>query len=340
MQVKVNDLSSALRFVARSNSQKPQQPELKCVLIEAKKDELTLTTTDLVTTAHIRVPCEAANPFITMVDFTALYTYTEIARKNRETVLHVDMRGKFKIRGSGAALTLPMVDANMFPRYHKPNKPDFYLSSGVLAAILSCRDFTSPDRNPLIYVNVRTGEAEGLDGYTGKIAEHNGTLPYDINVSAKIIPADRLEKIGVEKAGNTILLYPDSQVWMVSYQITDGVFPDTKFGYTNQRLNSVTLPKQELLQTLSILKIAGDMVSVNVDYDKITMRVVGEKESEYSFAVPAGQYPNKFNMGIGQLVNVLNDLEEDNVTLDLGSPQEPIVVREQGRKYFMVGWSD
>jgi DNA polymerase III sliding clamp (beta) subunit (PCNA family) len=340
MDIKVDDLSSALRFVARSNSQKPQQPELKCVLIEAEKDELTLTTTDLATTAHIKVPCKAANPFVTMVDFSALLTYTELARKNKDTVLHVDMRGKFKIWGSGAALTLPMVDANMFPRYHKPGKPDFYLSQNVLAAALSCRDFTSPDRNPLIYVNVRTGEAEGLDGYTGKIVEHNGTLPYSINISAKIIPGDRLEKIGVEKVGNTILLYPDSHAWMVSYQTTDGVFPDTTFGYTNQRLNSITLPKQELLQTLSILKIAGDMVSVTVDYDKVTMSVIGEKESEYTFTVPVGQYPNKFSMAITQFLSVLNDLEDNNITLDLGSPQEPIVVRENGRKYFMVGWSD
>lgn len=341
MKINVNNLMVALGRISNSYDRNPIQPQYKCVYLHNENDTLTLRATDLQSTAQIKVACVSEKPFETLVDFATLQDIASKTKAAKEDVITMSLATKLVVSSGLATLRLSVMDSVLFPAFSFVESPDDdEISTADFLAALSCGAFCHKDRVPL--TGVHFGNViEATNGFYGKRIEvPSVTFSGDIVIPDKAVKAlqslSQLNEtvIKVQESTNSLTFYGDE--WVISVQLLQGNYPDTSSGYNNSAQNTLVLDKDEFQSVLQILSIVGDTLQIAIDYDTISLSVVGDEGSERVMSVPDGQLPNKISLDIKMLLQIIKDLDSNTVNMIIGTRQQPILIEDNNTVYFCV----
>jgi len=341
VKINVNNLTFGLAFVSKSYDRDAIQPQYKCVYLHNENDVLTLRTTDLQSTSEIKIACISEKPFDTLVDFATLQDIGSKTKTAKEDIITMSLGTKLVVSSGLATLRLPVMDSNLFPGFSFVENPDDdEISTDDFLASLSCGAFCHKDRIPL--TGVHFGNViEATNGFYGKRIETPS-----ISFSGNIVIPDKAVKalqslsqldvpvIKVQEASNSLTFYGDE--WVISVQLLQSNYPDTSLGYNNSAQNTLVLDKDEFQSVLQILSIVGDTLQIAIDYDTISLSVVGDEGSERVMTVPDGQLPNKVSVDIKMLLQIVKDLNSSTVNMIIGTTSQPILIEDNNTVYFCV----
>lgn len=340
MKINVNNLAFGLAFVSKSYDRDAIQPQYKCVYLHNEHDVLTLRTTDLQSTSEIKLACVSEKPFETLVDFSTLQDIASKTKTAKEDIITMTLGTKLVVSSGLATLRLPVMDTILFPEFSFVENPDDEeISVEDFLAALSCGAFCHKDRVPL--TGVHFGNViEATNGFYGKRIEIPSvgfmgdiTIP-DKAVKALFTLSQVDETIKVQEGKNTLTFYGDTCI--ISVQLLQANYPDTSLGYTNSAQNTLILDKDEFQSVLEILSIVGDTLQIAIDYDTISLSVVGDEGSERVMTVPDGQLPNKVSVDIKMLLQIVKDLNSSTVNMIIGTTSQPILIEDNNTVYFCV----
>lgn len=344
MLINTQNLLYALQFVAQTVSKGSIHPQLQGVLIETHDGLASLTTTNLEGTSRISVPCVDKETTTILVPHSNLMQYVANAKAGSDVVT-LKYTGNKCVLSSDSLPTLriPVFDPKTFPLIDFPTDANFSLPKDVALQMLSCKDYVSVDTAPMTGIHIFRDAIEATNGYIGKRITIDTpfvdtVVPVSLSKSlSTMLKLQDTVNVAVDK--NRITFFAVDKSCYLAYQKVSGNYPETKRGYTNSNQNYLQLDKDALLLILNTMKIAGNVVTVTVDFDTVTFSVDGDYSSEEVLQIPSGEMPNKVKFNIEYLLMVLNNLEGNLVNIKLGNDKEPITIEENNTIYFMVRWN-
>lgn len=341
MIVNTESLKYALTVVGNTYNRNVHQPVLRGVLFEVKEDRVAVSTTDLVGTSQVVVPCVAKKEVSFLVEYESLNNFFK-AIKTVDTA-EFKIANKITVVAEGyPKVTFPTMDVKLFPKIQKPvdSTLKFTIDGTELLDSLTCGEFVDPNRVPLNGIHITNSFVEATDGFIGKrvFGEYvfsDLVLPTSVT---KILGLFKNEKVNVVVDKVSVYFFGDS--WFLRFLTIREKYPYTEKGYENSGQNTLVLDRVEIENILSVLKIAGNVATVSIDYDKIRFVVGGETSAEHELVLENTQLPNEAVVEVNWLLRVLKQCRSEQVTIKIGTRRQPVVIEDgESTQFFVLQWS-
>lgn len=342
-------LAGALAAVRGAAEMKSTLPILSCVLIEAKGNEVTLTTTNLDVVVSLSIPVRVEKPGSAVVSCARLCV--AVAKIGEAEVTVSLDKHRLVCRGGEwlcSLLTLAVEEFSPRPQW-TPDKEDSRLIGAALSrALLVCSRFTSTDEtryvlNGILFDGALYGSLVATD--SRRLVSHNLAplfpeqciLP---TVAAKLIAslcADTAE-VRLQKADN--MLFAKGEKWVVSSKLIDGNFPN--YGQVIPPEDAgkvrVTVDRKALLAALPFVGVTVDsgspMVKLEAGTKSPVLRIstTCADHGESSVSIEAGTKGGDLLAGFNPdfLRSAVECLSEDEITLAMADGVSPLRIDSEG----------
>jgi DNA polymerase III sliding clamp (beta) subunit (PCNA family) len=343
MIVNTENLKYALTVVGNTHNRNVHQPVLKSVLFEVQEDRVAVSTTDLVGTSQVVIPCVAKKEQSFLVEYESLNNFVKAIKT--ADVIEFKVAAKASVIADGyPKVAFPTSDVKLFPKIQRPDSVDFTLRFTVsgtdLLNSLTCGEFVDPNRVPLNGIHITNSFVEATDGFIGRrvfgdYAFSDLVLPTSVT---KLVSLFKNEEINVVVDKTSVYFFGDS--WFLRFLTIRENYPQTEKGYENTGQNILVLNRVEIESILSILKIAGNVATVSIDYDKIKFVVSGETSAEYELELEDRQLPNEAVIEVNWLLKVLKQCKAENLTFKIGTRRQSIIIEDgENTQFFMLQWN-
>lgn len=345
-----DELSKALSAVSKVVSTRPQIPVLSNVLIEAKKEGVVLSATDLEVGMRIEVAAKVIEEGVVTAPARMLFELvTNISAGKVEVAL---VKESLVIQAGGLKSKLQTIGAEEFPRL-----PDLVGREGIKFAATSFSErvgqvaFASAKdalRPVLTGILLETEEGEvrlvATDGFRLALAKLTGEGKVErarfLVPSRAIVEAARLFTEGevrlVELSQNQVALVSEGTA--IVSQLLEGNYPEYQKIVPMEFETEVTISREELLSAVKTVYIFArdnsNMVRVTVGESGLVLRSEaperGEARVEVSATVSGGEGEAIFNGKF--LMEYLANSVAEQVWFGMSGNLKPGAFREDGKK--------
>lgn len=357
--VSILDLQKKLAFASHAISVRSQLPILLHFLLEASKDTLKISSTDLEIGIQTILPAKVTEEGATTVPAR---TFTELINSLSQGVVTL------KTQDSALEVSTKKVKS-LFQTIAKDEFPKLYEEKGEVLAILSTKELHEDFASVIFAASVDTArpalsgvllrQEEGgfllvaTDGYRLSL-KHSATRrksDTDIDVISMIIPARTFrEIISAKDEGETITIFISQEKNQILFQIgqtelvgrlIEAEFPSFEKIIPNDFSLLTTFDREELLKAVKICSIfardSANIIKLSLRKDNIIVSSQTPSLGENTVEVEAKMTgeENEIAFNARYLLDVLSHLESEELTFEMSGPLNPGVFRVKDDPSFL-----
>ena len=361
MKLKLNkeELTNAISIVSRAVAAKTSMNILECILITAKEDNIIFASNNMDMGIETVIRCEKSKisePGMTAVDARL---FSDIIRKitddpNDDIILNSD-GSIVELKSSSATFKIQERDAEQFPVFPEVNEDNYIsLSQYTLKEVIRGTIFSvaKNDSNKMMtgeYFEVSGDNLKvaSLDGH--RISIRNAELKDNYGNFSAIIPGKTLSEISKIISGEIddevniffekeTVLFRFNDTRVVS-RLIDGEYFNINSMLSNDYETKLILNRKELLSQVekaTVLVRENDkkplVFDINDQLLKLKLNsVLGSLNSEMLVSKDGKDIMIGFNPKF--LLDILDVVEEDEVTMYLTNTRSPGFIRDDDNRY-------
>ncbi len=330
-------------------------PILSNILLEAKDNTLTLSSTDMDISIVEKLDCNVLEDGSTTINSQIIY---DIVRKldNNNEVEMISNNGKIlTVRASGSRFSLSCLPKEDFPIIdQKSDGVNIKINSRILFKLIDKTKFAISNEETRyflngLYFNIHKENEKsevtlvGTDGH--RLAKFSHTLDQSIEqVTGVIIPKKTINELSkllsdidndvdIVISSNKIIFYIENLVFMS--KLIDGTFPDYKRVIPNDNKNTLEVNRDKLLSAVDrVSTVANEkspVIKLNLLKDVINLNTVNNDNSTASEDLKLSYNGEDLEIGFNSkyIMDIVNNLEDEMITIKFKDGSSPIIAQEK-----------
>ena len=330
-------------------------PILSNILIEAKNNSLTLSSTDMDISLIEKLDCNVLEDGSTTINSQILY---DIVRKidDGSEIEIISNNGKIlTLRANGSRFSLACLPKEDFPIIDQENKGiDVKINSKILHQLIDKTKFAISNEETRyflngLYFNIHNENSKsniilvGTDGH--RLAKYSYQLDQAISeITGVIIPkktinelskllSDIDEDIDVSISSNKIIFYFRNLIFIS--KLIDGTFPDYKRVIPTNNNNLLEIEREKLLSAVDrVSTIANEknpVIKFKLLKNIVNLNTINTDNSTATEDLQINYNGDEFEIGFNSkyIMDIVNNLEDDIISLNLKDGSSPIIAQEK-----------
>ena len=330
-------------------------PILSNILIEAEKNKILLSSTDMDISIVESLDCDVVEDGSTTINAQILY---DIVRKldDNSQVEIISNNGKIlTLRANGSRFSLSCLPKEDFPIIEQNNDgAKIKLNSKILYKLIDKTKFAISNEETRyflngLYLSINKENDKtnvtlvGTDGH--RLAKFSHTIEQVIdNIAGVIIPkktilelskllSDIDQEIEIIISSNKIIFYIEKLVFIS--KLIDGSFPDYKRVIPSDNNNNIEVNREKLLAAVDrVSTIANDkspVIKFKLLKNMINLNTVSNDNSTATEDLKLNYDGDDFEIGFNSkyIMDIVNNLEDETITIKLKDGSSPIIAQEK-----------
>ena len=329
-------------------------PILSNILIEAKDNKLTLSSTDMDISIIEKIDCNVLEDGATTINSQILYDIVRKIDENSEIEI-ISNNGKLlTLRASGSRFSLACLPKEDYPIIEQDNSGSkISINSKVLFKLIDKTKFAISNEETRYFLNglyfsinrendTNVVTIVGTDGH--RLAKFSHNLESDINeISGVIIPKKtiyELSKLLSEFHDNVeILISTNKVIFFIGNiifisKLIDGSFPDYKRVIPQNNSNILKINREILLSAVDrVSTIANEkspVIKFKLFENILNLNTVNNESSTASEDLNINYEGDEIEIGFNSkyIMDIVNNLEDEEISINLKDNTSPIIAVE------------
>tara|TARA_Y200000002_G_C22665709_1_gene657910 strand:- start:1055 stop:2170 length:1116 start_codon:yes stop_codon:yes gene_type:complete len=349
-----SDFFKTLSHLQGIVDKKNSLPILSNILIEAKKNKLTLSSTDMDISIIENIDCNVLADGATTINSQILYDIVRKIKDNTEIEI-ISNNGKIlTLRANGSRFSLACLPKEDYPLIDKENSgTNINMSSKILFKLIDKTKFAISNEETRyflngLYFNITKEDNKnivtlvGTDGH--RLAKFSHIIQDKIDdVSGVIIPKKTIfelskllsetdEDVEISISSNKIV-FVIGEIIFIS-KLIDGSFPDYKRVIPNDNSNILKINREALLSAVDrVSTIANDkspVIKFKLLKNILNLNSVNTESSTASEDLNINYDGDQIEIGFNSkyIMDIVNNLEDEEISINLKDNSSPVVALE------------
>ena len=329
-------------------------PILSNILIEAKKNELTLSSTDMDISIIEKIDCNVLEDGATTINSQILYDIVRKIDENSEIEI-ISNNGKLlTLRASGSRFSLACLPKEDYPMIDQDNSGSkININSKVLFKLIDKTKFAISNEetryflNGLYFNTNRENDTNvvtlvGTDGH--RLAKFSYNLESEIDeISGVIIPKKTIyelskllseidDDVAILISTNKIIFFIDNIVFIS--KLIDGSFPDYKRVIPQDNSNILKINREILLSAVDRVSTIANEKSPVIKFkllrNILNLNTANNESSTASEDLIINYEGDEIEIGFNSkyIMDIINNLEDEEISINLKDNTSPIIALE------------
>ena len=329
-------------------------PVLANILIEAKDNQLILSSTDMDISIIEKINCDVSVDGATTINSQILYDIVRKIDDNSEIEI-ISNNGKLlSLRSDGSRFSLACLPKEDYPLIDKENSGiDIFLNSKILFKLIDKTKFAISNEETRyflngLYFNVTNDDNKnivtlvGTDGH--RLAKFSHEIKDQINqVSGVIIPkktiyelSKLLSEIDIDvkiSISSNKIVFVIGEIIFIS-KLIDGSFPDYKRVIPNDNTNVLRVSRDKLLSAVDrVSTIANEkspVIKFKLLQNILNLNTINNESSTASEDLSINYEGDEIEIGFNSryIMDIVNNLEDSEIAINLKDNTSPIIAKE------------
>ncbi len=330
-------------------------PILSNILIEAKNNELTLSSTDMDISIVEKIDCNVLEDGATTINSQIFY---DIIRKLDEStdIEIISNNGKLlTLRASGSRFSLACLPKEDFPIIDQNNDgTSIKINSKILLKLIEKTKFAISNEETRyflngLYFNINSKDNNsvvtlvGTDGhrlakFSHKIDQQVSDMPGVIIPKKTIYELSKLlsendQDIEIVISSTRIIFFINNLVFFS--KLIDGTFPDYKRVIPEGNINLIQVNREQLLSAVDrVSTIANDkspVIKFKLLKNIVNLNTINNENSTATEDLDIDYSGDEFEIGFNSkyIMDIVNNLEDQVISINLKDSSSPITATEK-----------
>jgi len=350
------NLAHAVAIADKMAGRKESLPVLSCILFDAKKEGVSLISTNLETGVEVSISCNLKNEGKAAVPSQILSQTVKALPKGNLVVESVGENVRIISKGGSVLLkTIPHDEFPVIPKTTQPKKHRMEkqaLIGGLESVLFAVSPSLVRPELASVYVYQDGGSMIFVATDSFRLAEKRVAARLDMEGAELLIPAknaaDLLFALTQAPSDTADVVFEDSQLsvsagdtFFVS-RLVDATFPNYKEIIPSKFGGEVTLLRGDIDASLKRARIfthTEQIVELETDPKKGLLSVrashgdVGEMNDDITAAVEGS--PIKIRFNLSYLSDALPFVKTDSIFMQFGGENSPLIIRGMGDQSFL-----
>ncbi len=329
-------------------------PILSNILIEAKENKLTLSSTDMDISIIEKIDCNVLEEGATTINSQILYDIVRKLDENCEIEI-ISNNGKLlTLRASGSRFSLACLPKEDYPIIDQDNSgTSISINSKILFKLIDKTKFAISNEETRYFLNglyfninrendLNVVTLVGTDGH--RLAKFSYNLEIDINeISGVIIPKKTIyelskllseidDDVEILITSNKVIFFIGNIVFIS--KLIDGSFPDYKRVIPQNNNNILKINREILLSAVDrVSTIANDkspVIKFKLLKNILNLNTVNNESSTASEDLKINYDGDEIEIGFNSkyIMDIVNNLEDEEISINLKDNTSPIIALE------------
>ena len=329
-------------------------PILSNILIEAKENKLTLSSTDMDISIIEKIDCNVLEEGATTISSQILYDIVRKLDENSEIEI-ISNNGKLlTLRASGSRFSLACLPKEDYPIIDQDNSgTSISINSKILFKLIDKTKFAISNEETRYFLNglyfninredkLNVVTLVGTDGH--RLAKFSYNLETDIDeISGVIIPKKTIyelskllseidDDVEILISSNKIIFFIGNIVFIS--KLIDGSFPDYKRVIPQNNNNILKINREILLSAVDrVSTIANDkspVIKFKLLKNILNLNTVNNESSTASEDLKINYDGEEVEIGFNSkyIMDIVNNLEDEEISINLKDNTSPIIALE------------
>ena len=329
-------------------------PILSNILIEAKDNELTLSSTDMDISIIEKIHCNILENGSTTINSQILYDIVRKIDDNSEIEIISNDGKLLTLRADGSRFSLACLPKEDFPIIDQDNLGNtIKINSKIIFKLIDKTKFAISNEETRyflngLYFNITKDKSNsiltlvGTDGH--RLAKFSHNIEDDIDqVSGVIIPKKTIyelckllseidKDIYISISSNKIIFKIDDIIFIS--KLIDGSFPDYKRVIPNDNSNILKINREILLSAVDrVSTIANEkspVIKFKLLQNVLNLNTINNESSTASEDLKINYNGNEIEIGFNSkyIMDILNNLEDEEIAIKLKDNTSPVIALE------------
>ncbi len=329
-------------------------PILANILIEAKNNQLTLSSTDMDISIIEKITCTVLEDGATTINSQILYDIVRKIDDNSEIEI-ISNNGKLlSLRSKGSRFSLACLPKEDYPIIETNNEGvDIILNSKILFKLIDKTKFAISNEETRyflngLYFNVTNEENKnivtlvGTDGH--RLAKFSHEIDAKIDqVSGVIIPKKTIYELSklLSEIDNEIkisissnkIVFTIGEIIFIS-KLIDGSFPDYKRVIPNDNTNILNINRDKLLAAVDRVSTIANEKSPVIKFklleNILNLNTVNNESSTASEDLKINYNGDEIEIGFNSkyIMDIVNNLDDSEISINLKDNSSPVIAKE------------
>ncbi len=333
-------------------------PILANILIEAKNNEIVLSSTDMDISIIEKVNCKVMEEGSTTISSQILYDIVRKVDDNSEIEI-ISNNGKLlTLRADGSRFSLACLPKEDFPIIDTDNNGfKITLNSNVLFRLIDKTKFSISNEETRyflngLYFNVNNENNRNIITIVGTDGHRLAKFSHEFNgeidqISGVIIPKKTIyelskllaeidENIEISISSNKIVFLINN-IKFIS-KLIDGSFPDYKRVIPNDNSNILRINRNKLLSAVDRVSTISNEKSPVIKFKLLTnilnLNTINNERSTASEDLDVNYNGDDIEIGFNSkyIMDIINNLEDEEISINLKDSSSPITAEEKSSK--------
>ncbi len=329
-------------------------PILSNILIEAKDNELILSSTDMDISIIEKIDCNVTENGASTINAQILYDIVRKIDDNSEIEI-VSNNGKLlSLRSEGSRFSLASLPKEDYPIIEKNNAGiDIVLNSKILFKLIDKTKFAISNEETRyflngLYFNITIEDNKNIVTLVGTDGHRLAKFSHEVNekidqVSGVIIPKKtiyELSKLLSEIDTNVKISISSNKIVFIIGDIIfiskliDGSFPDYKRVIPKDNTNILRISRDKLLSAVDrVSTIANEkspVIKFKLLQDILNLNTINNESSTASEDLSTNYKGDEIEIGFNSryIMDIINNLEDNEITINLKDNTSPVIAQE------------
>ena len=329
-------------------------PILSNILIEAKENQITLSSTDMDISIIEKIDCNVLEDGATTINSQILYDIVRKLDENSEIEI-ISNNGKLlTLRASGSRFSLACLPKEDYPIIDQDNSgASISMNSKVLFKLIDKTKFAISNEETRyflngLYFNInRENDSNvvtlvGTDGH--RLAKFSYNLESDVDeISGVIIPKKTIYELSkllseiddivkILISSNKVIFFIGNIVFIS--KLIDGSFPDYKRVIPQNNNNILKINREILLSAVDRVSTIANEKSPVIKFkllkNILNLNTVNSESSTASEDLNINYEGDEIEIGFNSkyIMDIVNNLEDDEISINLKDNTSPIIALE------------
>ncbi len=329
-------------------------PILANILIEAKDNQLTLSSTDMDISIIEKISCTVLENGATTINSQILYDIVRKIDDNSEIEI-ISNNGKLlSLRSEGSRFSLACLPKEDFPIIEKDNiGVEISLNSKIFFKLIDKTKFAISNEETRyflngLYFNVTNEDNRnivtlvGTDGH--RLAKFSHGIEAQIDqVSGVIIPKKTIyelskllseidKEIKISISSNKIVFFIEDIIFIS--KLIDGSFPDYNRVIPTDNTNVLTINRDKLLAAVDrVSTIANEkspVIKFKLFENILNLNTINNESSTASEDLKINYNGDEIEIGFNSkyIMDIVNNLVDDEISINLKDNTSPVIAQE------------
>ncbi len=330
-------------------------PVLSNILLDAKDNTLTLSSTDMDISIVDSIKCTVLEEGATTINSQIIYDIVRKLDDNSEIEI-ISNDGKIlTLRANGSRFSLACLPKEEFPIIDQDNDGSVIkINSKILFTLIDKTKFAISNEETRyflngLYFNIHNQDKKstltlvGTDGH--RLAKFSHGIEQNIDqVTGVIIPkktinelskllSDIDEDIEIIISSNKIVFFINKLIFIS--KLIDGNFPDYKRVIPDENKNIIDINREQLLSAVDrVSTIANEkspVVKFKIMKDIINLNTINSENSTATEDLKLSYDGDEFEIGFNSryIMDMINNLEDEKISIKLRDGSSPIIAQEK-----------